>query len=106
MKPNRDEYAKSTAWNRAAACHISDGLHAIEVRSHLPVGTQTWQIQPPAVTCVSALGCGDCYLAALAHATLSGWSDEEVLRYAAAAAVPTLHVRMSPALAQMIFNHC
>jgi fructose-1-phosphate kinase PfkB-like protein len=44
-----------------------------------------YRVTPPAVPEVNPVGSGDCYLAALAHARLSGFTYTDQLRYAAAA---------------------
>ena len=81
VKPNHQEYTADPAWRRAPELHLTDGAGAIDVR----VGSETYRVLPPQVTEVNAVGSGDCYVAGLAHARLSGWPMVEQLRYAAAA---------------------
>ncbi|MGC4116648.1 MAG: hypothetical protein QM765_19175 [Myxococcales bacterium] len=54
-----------------------------------PVDVQTpgahFEVVPPKLNERSAIGSGDCYFAALAHARLSGFPEEVQLRWAAAA---------------------
>lgn len=80
-KPNREELADGSPWERVPELHITDGGAAVEIRT--PVGT--WRVEPPPVTEVNPVGSGDCYIAALAHARLTGWDWERQLRWATAA---------------------
>lgn len=80
-KPNRQELATATGWDRLSELHCSNGRAGVEVRT--PAGC--WRVQPPAIEERNPIGSGDCYLAALAHARLSGWAIERQLAYAAAA---------------------
>lgn len=80
--PNRDELSSGHNWEKVPELHITDGANPIEVNSHQ---TGFWQVLPPAIQQVNPIGCGDCYLAGLAHAWLQGWPIEQRLRYAAAA---------------------
>lgn len=80
-KPNREEYGKGRRWVRCAELHLTDGGNEIRVRH--PEGR--FRVTPPAVTERNAVGSGDCYLAGLAHARLSGMPLADQLRYAAAA---------------------
>lgn len=81
VKPNREEFATDTHWDRAAELHLSDGPGMVRVRS--PWGD--FQVVPPDIIEVNPVGSGDCYVAALAHARLVGWPLVDQLRYAAAA---------------------
>ncbi len=82
VKPNREEYgADSRRWVTAPELHLTDGANEIRVRH--PEGR--FRVTPPTVAGANAVGSGDCYLAGLAHARLSGWGLVEQLRYAAAA---------------------
>jgi fructose-1-phosphate kinase PfkB-like protein len=81
VKPNRQELDQDSAWDRAAELHISDGAAALEIRT--PSGR--WQVQPPPVPTVNPVGSGDSYVAALAHARLSGMASSAQWSYAAAA---------------------
>jgi tagatose 6-phosphate kinase len=83
-KPNRQEYGERGAHIRWQACpelHLTDGGKEIRVRH--PKGR--WRVTPPTVREVNPVGSGDCYIAALAHARLSGLPMVEQLRYAAGA---------------------
>lgn len=80
-KPNREELADGSPWERVPELHITDGGAAIEIRT--PVGS--WRVEPPPVAEINPVGSGDCYIAALAHARLTGWDWERQLRWAAAA---------------------
>lgn len=80
-KPNRDEYDRDRAWRSTPELHLTDGSAAVHVRH--PQGR--FRVVPPAVTQVNPIGSGDCYIAALAHARLTGLPLPEQLRYAAAA---------------------
>lgn len=80
-KPNRQEYEGGSGWNRVAELHLTDGAAGLLVRD----AEGERRLRPPAVTQVNPVGCGDCYLAGLAHARLSGWDAERQWRYAAAA---------------------
>jgi 1-phosphofructokinase family hexose kinase len=81
-KPNREEYAAGFSWERAEELHVTDGCAAVEVASR---SGGHWRVLPPAIRQVNPIGCGDCYLAGLAHGWLRGLALEERLRYAAAA---------------------
>lgn len=81
-KPNRQEYEAAPArWQRVRELQVTDGAAGAWVRA--PEGR--WRVQPPAVVEVNPIGSGDCWLAAYAHAWLSGWPMAERLRWAAAA---------------------
>ncbi len=81
-KPNKQEYGKNgRRWLPARELHLSDGANEIKVRH--PEGR--FRVIPPTVEARNPVGSGDCYLAALAHARLTGMPLEEQLRYAAAA---------------------
>lgn len=80
--PNRQEWAQSRGWERVEELHVTDGAAAVEVASRRE---GCWRVFPPAVRQVNPVGCGDCYLAGLAHGWLNGLPWEERLRYAAAA---------------------
>lgn len=81
VKPNRQEYEQGSGWERAGACHRSDGPHAIAVRD----GERQLTVRPPETSAVNPLGSGDSYVAGLAHGFLEGWGLERRLRWAAAA---------------------
>ena len=80
-KPNREEYARDRAWLASPEMHLTDGGAAVHVRH--PQGR--FRVVPPVITQINPIGSGDCYLAALAHARLTGLPLPEQLRYAAAA---------------------
>ena len=81
-KPNREEYTAGFDWDRAGELHVTDGEAAIEVSS----GSEgRWRVYPPVIRQVNPIGCGDCYLAGLAHGWLEGLPLEIRLRYSAAA---------------------
>jgi fructose-1-phosphate kinase PfkB-like protein len=80
--PNRQEWAQCRGWERVEELHVTDGPAAVEVISR---GSGRWRVFPPAIRQVNPVGCGDCYLAGLAHGWLSGLPWEERLRYAVAA---------------------
>jgi len=80
--PNRQEWANSRGWERVEELHITDGDAAVEIISRRE---GRWRVFPPAIRQINPVGCGDCYLAGLAHGWLTGFSWEERLRYAAAA---------------------
>lgn len=79
-KPNRQEYAQSTDWQRVEELHITDGGASTEVRS----AHGHFTVIPPAVSEVNPVGSGDCYVAGLIHGRLSGWDVDQQLAYAAA----------------------
>jgi tagatose 6-phosphate kinase len=81
VKPNRDEYGDGTGWQTAGELHLTDGGGGVAI--HGPDGD--WRVTPPAIVEVNPIGSGDCYLAALAHARLSGWDAATQWRWAAAA---------------------
>jgi fructose-1-phosphate kinase PfkB-like protein len=81
-KPNREEYGEDhRPWLAVRELHLTAGPGQIRVRH--PQGL--FSVHPPPVREVNATGSGDCYLAGLAHARLSGYGLEAQLRYAAAA---------------------
>lgn len=82
VAPNRQEWAQSRGWERVGELHVTDGPAAVEVINR---GNGRWRVFPPAIRQVNPVGCGDCYLAGLAHGWLSGLPREGRLRYAAAA---------------------
>ena len=86
-KPNREEWAElaehtntDPSQPRVAELHITDGGAGVTI--HTEAGA--WQLTPPPITEVNAIGSGDCYLAALAGA-LSGLNDHDRWRLAAGA---------------------
>ncbi len=82
VKPNREEYGDDRRkWMVAGELHLSDGAGELHVLT--PHGS--FRVVPPKVFEMNAIGCGDCYIAALAHARLSGMALIDQLRYAAAA---------------------
>jgi fructose-1-phosphate kinase PfkB-like protein len=81
VKPNRQEYGRGRKWLPSQELHLTDGGGEIKVRH--PSGR--WRVLPPRVKELNPVGSGDCYLAALAHARLSGSDLAGQLRYAAAA---------------------
>ena len=81
-KPNLSEYGQSDNWDQVAELHITDGEQPVEVRSHQE---GLWRITPPSIRQVNPVGCGDCYLAGLAHGWLQGLPFVERLKLASAA---------------------
>ena len=81
-KPNREEYAQTDQWHRVKEVHVTDGDAPVEISV---AGEGQWQVIPPAIQQRNPVGCGDCYLAGLAHGWLLGWPPEERLRMASAA---------------------
>jgi tagatose 6-phosphate kinase len=81
VKPNREEYGDGSGWQTAGELHLTDGGGSVAIRR--PDGV--WRVAPPVVAEVNPIGSGDCYLAALAHARLSGWDLATQWRWAAAA---------------------
>ena len=81
-KPNHEEYQQSQHWENIPELHITDGgnptLVSIKGQGH-------WQVKPPAIQQVNPVGCGDCYLAGLAHGWAQEWRVEHRLRFASAA---------------------
>jgi tagatose 6-phosphate kinase len=80
-KPNKQEYGKGRAWVNCRELHLTDGANEIKIRH--PEGR--FRIKPAKIKCLNPIGSGDCYVAALAHARLSGWPLAEQFAYAAAA---------------------
>ena len=80
-KPNRQEYDRDRAWLACPELHLTDGGGEVRVRH--PDGR--FRVVPPTVRELNPIGSGDCYVAALAHARLSGFALVDQLRYAAAA---------------------
>lgn len=81
-KPNVQELeGGAVPWDRIPELHISDGPGLVKVRTT----AGAWRITPPVVDEVNPIGCGDSYVAGLAHGRLSGLEIPEQLAYAAAA---------------------
>jgi len=80
--PNREEFKQSRYWGRVKELHITDGDGPIKVSS---LSEGQWHVFPPKIKQVNPLGCGDCYLAGLAHGWLLDMPNEDRLRYAASA---------------------
>lgn len=81
-KPNRDEYGDDPQpWLACRELHLTDGAGSVTVRS--PEGR--CRVLPPQIAEANPIGSGDCYLAGLAHGTVSGWPLARRLAYAAAA---------------------
>jgi fructose-1-phosphate kinase PfkB-like protein len=81
-KPNKQEYGENgRRWLSCRELHLSDGANEVKVRH--PEGR--FRVIPPSVDVRNPVGSGDCYLAALAHARLTGMALTDQLRYAAAA---------------------
>lgn len=81
VKPNRQEYGNGRAWLNCPEIHLTDGARPATART--PDGT--YLVSAPRIAELNPVGSGDCYLAALAHARLSGWDLPRQLAYAAAA---------------------
>ena len=82
VKPNREEYGDDgRRWVVASEIHLSNGPEELQI--YTPQGR--FRVVPPKVVEVNPIGCGDCYVAALAHARLTGTDLIGQLRYAAAA---------------------
>jgi len=82
VKPNREEYGDdSRRWVVASEIHLSNGAEELQI--YTPHGR--FRVVPPKVVEVNPIGSGDCYVAALAHARLTGTDLIGQLRYAAAA---------------------
>lgn len=82
VKPNREEYGDDgRRWVVASEIHLSNGPSELQI--YTPHGR--FRVTPPKVVEINPIGCGDCYVAALAHARLSGTDLIGQLRYAAAA---------------------
>lgn len=81
VKCNREEYGDGKAYDRSPELHVTDGAGEVEVRSE----RAHWVVKPPPLEEKSAIGSGDCYFAALAHARLSGMPESDQLRWACAA---------------------
>ncbi|TVR44449.1 MAG: hypothetical protein EA402_07170 [Planctomycetota bacterium] len=79
-KPNREEYAMGSQWANVEELHITDGGKGTTIRRP----EASYQLSPPPVQEINPVGSGDCYLAGLAHARLSGWELSDQFRYAAA----------------------
>jgi len=80
-KPNASEVETAADWKLSKELHITHG--AMPVKVFHPDGA--FEILPPTVKERNAIGSGDCYLAALAHARLTGETLERQLRFAVAA---------------------
>ena len=80
-KPNRQEFASASGWERIAELHLTDGAAGVSIQRY---GQETHRLTPPLVQEVNATGSGDSYVAGLAHARLQGWPFERQLAYAAA----------------------
>jgi tagatose 6-phosphate kinase len=104
VKPNRQEYGRGRPWLSSPEMHLTDGGNEIRVRH--PEGR--YRVVPPKVAEVNPVGSGDCYLAALAHARLSGAPLVDQLRYAAAAGAANARradvARISPAEIQALVD--
>jgi 1-phosphofructokinase family hexose kinase len=81
-KPNLEEYRQSEQWGKVPELHVTDGGNPtvawIRDQGH-------WRVAPPPIHQVNPVGCGDCYLAGLAHGWSRGWPLERRLRFASAA---------------------
>lgn len=81
-KPNEEEWAECGDWPRVPELHITRGDAPTTVMIE---GQPVFDVIPPPVTQINPIGCGDCYLAGLAHGLLNGWSLEDRCRFASAA---------------------
>jgi fructose-1-phosphate kinase PfkB-like protein len=103
-KPNKQEYGKGRQWLPCRELHLSDGANLIKVRH--PDGR--FRVRPPTIKASNPIGSGDCYVAALAHARLSGMPLTDQLRYAAAAGAANAArvdiARISPADIRALVN--
>lgn len=81
-KPNLQELAQSSLWERVEELHVTDGANPVEIASRTE---GHWRVHPPIIRQVNPVGSGDCYVAGLAHGWLSGMAMEKRLSYAAAA---------------------
>jgi len=81
-KPNLEEWGESTHWGSVPELHITDGSQPVRISSRTE---GHWTVAPPNIQQVNPIGCGDCYLAGLAHGWLEGYCMEGRLRIASAA---------------------
>lgn len=80
-KPNAQEFAQVSGWNRIKEVHLTDGDQPAKIFIE---GKVRYRLTPPPLVQVNPIGCGDCYLAGLAHGFLMGWPPEERYRFASA----------------------
>ncbi len=82
IKPNAEELAQlSVTIPSTTEIHITNGHKAIQISKE----KEHYTVQPPLIKTVNAVGSGDSYIAALAHARLSKMPLTEQYQYAAAA---------------------
>ena len=81
-KPNAEELAECMDWVRVPELHITRGEAPATVMIE---GKSVFDVIPPPLVQINPIGCGDCYLAGLAHGHLNGWSLEDRCRFASAA---------------------
>lgn len=81
IKPNRQEYGNNYQWSAASECHISNGEKSVSILTE----NHHYTVEVPNIQCINAIGSGDSYLGALAHARLAEHSFEQQARYAVAA---------------------
>lgn len=80
-KPNREEFTETKHWSRVPEVHVTDAGNPVEVFIN---GKASYEVVPPSLHEVNPIGCGDCYLAGLAHGYLEGWNAESGYRFASA----------------------
>ncbi len=102
VKLNRQEAPAAGLLDRVEEVHLTDGPRPVRVRG--PWGR--FRVSPPRIRERNPVGSGDSYLAALAHARLSGFSYLDQLRYAAAAGAANAELgavgRIAPADAERL----
>ncbi len=103
IKPNVDELSflcgRPVADDIGDVVSVIDGLDRLhigiiavsmgEMGSVLRVGEKIFHAIPPKANVVNTIGCGDCYLAALAYGLTEGLSMEEALKVATGASAAT-----------------
>ena len=108
VKPNRDELAELIGRPLASDRDVVSAIaaldkHSIEIvavtmgggGSIVRAGDALYRIQPPEVDVYNTVGCGDCFMAGMLHATENAMPTEEALAFATACSAATAESPLS-----------
>lgn len=108
VKPNREELAELTGRTLITDADILSAIASLD-RYHIEIvavtmggggsivraGDALYRIQPPEVNVFNTVGCGDCFMAGMLHATKRGMALEDALRFATACSAATAESPLS-----------
>lgn len=108
IKPNREELAELTGGELNTDRDVLSAIASLD-RHHIEIvavtmggggsivraGSSIYRIHPPEVNVFNTVGCGDCFMAGMLHATETGMALEDALRFATACSAATAESPLS-----------